>query len=175
MVNELVLLPSSLADIEAIKLRCKTIVTRRALTSAGVSMVPVPGLDFATDVGLLLQLIPQIDRQFGLSPAQIEKLNPKQRIAVYKAIVTFGGAMIGRLVNRDLAIRALKTVGLRITTKQATKYVPVAGQALSAALGFAAIRYVGMQHIEDCARVLRAVLEDEKKAATGYPHAERVR
>lgn len=174
MGNETTLLPSTLQDIDAVRLRCKTMVTKRALTSAGVSIVPVPGLDFATDVGLLLQLIPEINRQFGLTPEQIERLNPRRRVIVYKAVVGFGGMMIGRLITRDLAIRALKTVGVRITAKQAAKYVPFAGQALSAALGFAAIRYVGLQHIDDCVKVLKVVILEEKQAARGYPRAERI-
>ena len=36
---------------------------------------------------------------------------------------------------------------------QATKYVPIAGQVVSAALGYAALRALGEQHIKDCVRV----------------------
>ncbi|MBA2690104.1 MAG: hypothetical protein H0U63_04815 [Burkholderiales bacterium] len=175
MANELFLPPSTLEDIEATKSRCKALVTKRALMSAGVSMVPIPGLDFATDVGLLMRLLPEINRLFGLTPAQIERLNPRKQILVYRAMVTFGGALIGRLVTQSLVIQTLKSVGIRLTTKQATKYVPIAGQALSAALGFTAIRYVGLKHIEDCVRVLKGVINDEQQAAAGYPKAERVR
>ena len=48
-----------------------------------------------------------------------------------------------------------------MTAKQVGKYVPVAGQALSVALGFAAMKYVGHQHIKDCRRVIEATLQDE--------------
>ena len=46
--------------------------------SAGAELVPVPlpGLDVAADVALLTQLIPAINREFGLTPAQIEALSP---------------------------------------------------------------------------------------------------
>ena len=46
-------------------------------------------------------------------------------------------------------------VGMRLTTKQAVKYVPLAGQVAAAALGYTALRYLGEQHIRDCVRVLR--------------------
>ena len=174
MHKEIVLLPSTSADIEAVTKRCRTMVTKRALASAGASMIPIPGLDLAADVGLLLELIPQINREFGLTSGQIENLNPRKRIVVYQAVVAFGGAMIGRIITRDLVLQALKAVGVRITTKQATKYVPIAGQALSAALGFAAMRFVGLQHIDDCVRVARHVIDEEKLAAKTYPKAERV-
>jgi hypothetical protein len=54
-------------------------------------------------------------------------------------------------------IEALKAVGVRLTVKQATKFIPLAGTALSAAIGFAAMQYVGRQHIKECARVVELV------------------
>jgi hypothetical protein len=111
----LTLLPSTPEDIAEVTKRCKTMVTKRALASAGASIVPVPGLDPATDIGLLLQLIPDINREFGLTPDQIEALNPRKKLMVYKAVVALGGAMIGRVVTKELVVHALKAVGVRIT------------------------------------------------------------
>jgi hypothetical protein len=170
----LILLPSTPEDIAAVKARCKSMVTKRALASAGASMIPMPGLDVATDAALLLQLIPEINRAFGLTPEQIEQLNPNKRVIVYKAIVAFGGVMIGRVITKELVAQALKVIGLRLTAKQATKLVPIAGQACSAVLGFGAMRYIGVQHIEDCVQVAQQVIREEKEAAKGYPKAERI-
>jgi hypothetical protein len=174
MGSEGVWVPSTLEDLEAVEKRCRAMLTRRALASAGASIVPLPGLDIAADVTLLLQLIPEINRQFGLMPEQIERLRPQRQVVVYKAIVAFGGAFIGRVVTHELIIATLKSVGLRVTLKQASKYLPIAGQALSAVLSFSAMRYVGAQHIGDCARVAAQVLSEEKQAAQSYPRAERV-
>ena len=49
----------------------------------------------------------------------------------------------------------LKLVGVRLTTQQAAKYVPIAGQAVSAALTFSALKYVCEQHIRQCMDVSR--------------------
>jgi hypothetical protein len=174
MESEGVLLPSTLEDLEIVEKRCRAMLTKRAVASAGASIVPLPGLDIATDVGLLLQLIPEINRQFGLTPEQIERLRPHRQVIVYRAIVAFGGALIGRVVTHQLILTTLKSVGLRVTVKQASKYLPIAGQALSAVLSFSAMRYVGVQHINDCARVAVQVLNEEKQAAHGYPRAERI-
>jgi hypothetical protein len=46
-------------------------------------------------------------------------------------------------------------VGRRLTVQQAAKYVPLAGQAVSVALGYSALRYLGEEHIKDCVRVAR--------------------
>jgi uncharacterized protein (DUF697 family) len=142
-------------SIDAIAARCRQRVKHRALLAAGVAMVPVPGLDWLTDVGVLVKLLPDINRAFGLSPEQIERLAPERQLVVYKAISAGGGLLVGKLVTRELVITVLKIVGVRLSTQQAAKFVPIAGQALSAALTFGALRYVCEQHIRQCIAVRR--------------------
>lgn len=148
--------------------RCRKRVARRALVAAGVAMVPVPGIDWVTDVGVLVTLLPEINREFGLSPDQIERLAPDRRLVVYKAISAGGGMLIGRVLTRDLVLRMLKLVGVRLTAQQAAKFVPLAGQAVSAALTYTALRFVCEQHIKQCmavARQLRQLPAPERAAA----------
>ncbi|MBL8332214.1 MAG: hypothetical protein JNM08_03890 [Rubrivivax sp.] len=148
-------LPAAGNDPQAIADRCRRMVRRRALLAAGVAMVPVPGLDWLTDVGVLVELLPRINQQFGLTPEQIERLAPERRLVVYKAISAGGGMLIGKLVTRDLVLMLLKMVGVRLTTQQAAKFVPIAGQAVSAALTYSALRFVCEQHIRQCMDVSR--------------------
>jgi uncharacterized protein (DUF697 family) len=128
-------------------------VRKRALVAAGVAAVPVPGLDWATDVAVLLRLIPQINAAFGLSAEQVERLAPERRVAVYKAISAGGGMLIGRLVTRELVMKALSVVGVRLSTQQAAKFVPLAGQAVSAVLTYTALKAVCELHIQQCLAV----------------------
>ena len=143
------------ADLQAVARRCRKKVTRNALFAAGVAAVPVPGIDWLTDVGVLVRLLPQINAEFGLTPEQIERLAPDRRIVVYKAISTGGGLLVGRVVTQDLVLRLIKLVGVRLTTQQAAKFVPLAGQAVSAALTFTALKFVCEQHIQQCLAVAR--------------------
>ena len=147
--------PDTPDDIAAVARQCRKLVTQRALLAAGVAAVPVPGIDWLTDVGVLLKVIPEINHKFGLTPDQIERLAPDRRVAVFKAISAGGSLLIGRLVTRDLLLVVLKTVGIRLTTKQAAKVVPIAGQAVSAALTFTALKFVCEQHIKQCIEVSR--------------------
>jgi hypothetical protein len=142
-------------DLQAIAQRCRKRVTRSALVAAGVAVVPVPGLDWAADVGLLMRLLPQINAEFGLSPAQIERLAPDRRLVVYKAITAGGGLLVGKIITRELVLRLVQMVGVRLTAQQAAKFVPLAGQAVSAALTFTALRFVCEQHIRQCMAVAR--------------------
>jgi hypothetical protein len=168
--TEVIRLPRSHAELDEVVQRCRKMVTRRALASAGAVLVPLPGIDLAADIALLTQLIPAVNREFGLTPGQIEDLSPRMKVMVYKAVVAFGGAMVGRLITRDLILQALAVVGMRVTTKTAARLVPIAGQAVSAGLSYSAMRLVGESHIRDCRRVIEEVLAEQGAEA---PRPER--
>jgi len=150
---EWVLVPDTPEAIDAAAKQCRRLVTRRALIGAGVALVPVPGVDWVTDIGILMKLIPEINRAFGLTPEQVERLAPDRRLVVYKAISAGGSLLVGRLVTRELVLQLLRLVGVRLTAQQAAKYVPVAGQAVSAVLTFSALKFVCEQHIRQCMAV----------------------
>lgn len=123
--------------------------------AAGVAVLPVPGLDWLTDVGVLVKLLHEINAAFGLSPAQIERLAPERRLMLMRAISAGGAMLVGRIVTRDLVLALLRRVGVRLTVQQAAKFVPFAGQAVSAALTFSALKFVCDQHIRQCTAVAR--------------------
>ena len=137
---------------DAVK-RSRKLLHKRALLAGAVSAVPVPGLDWAMDAAMLSKLIPEINKEFGLTPQQLDSLNPKKREQVQKAVAMVGSILIGKLISRDLVIAAATKIGMRLTTKQLAKYVPFAGQIVAATVGYAAIRYLGEEHMKDCIRV----------------------
>jgi uncharacterized protein (DUF697 family) len=145
--------PAGPEEVEAVARQCRRLVTKRAMFAAGVSMVPVPGLDWLTDIGVLVKVLPEINAAFGLTPEQIERLAPDRKIVVYKAISAGSGLLVGRVVTRGLVMSALRLVGVRLSTQQAAKFVPIAGQAVSAALTFSALKFVCEQHIRQCMAV----------------------
>ena len=147
--------PGTERELDSVVRHCRRMVSRRATMAAGVAIVPVPGIDWLTDIAVLANLIPAINHAFGLTPAQVERLAPDRQLVVYKAISAGGSMLIGKLVTRELVLQALKLVGIRLTTQQAAKYVPIAGQAVSAALSYSAMRYVCEQHIRQCLEVAR--------------------
>lgn len=143
------------ADLKAAVMRSRKLLNKRALTAAAASAVPVPGLDWAVDAAMLSKLIPEINNEFGLTPEQLDRLHPKKREQVQKAVTMVGSLLIGKFISRDLVIKAAMKIGMRLTTKQLAKYVPFAGQIVAAAVGYAAIRYLGEEHMKDCVRVAR--------------------
>jgi uncharacterized protein (DUF697 family) len=156
-------IPATRRDVDAIARRCRKIVMRRALVSAGAAVVPIPGIDLAVDIGMLMKMLHEINAAFGLTPAQIEALATRRRLTAYKAITAIGSSYVGRIVTRELALALLKSVARRIATKTTVKYVPLAGQALAACISFAAIKYIGDRHIEDCVAVVDRVIRAEAR------------
>ena len=143
------------AALEAAVKRSRKLLNKRAMVAAVASAVPIPGLDWAVDAALLSKLIPEINKEFGLTPSQLDQLDPKKRDQVQKAVALVGSVLIGRFISRDLVIKAATKIGVRLSTKQVAKYVPFAGQIVAATVGYAAIRYFGEEHMKDCIRVAR--------------------
>src|SRR5262245_60392169 len=90
VTNDWILVPSTAADIDAVRERCRRLVRRRAAISAGVSAIPLPGVDVVSDLSLFTLLINDINKEFGLTPAQIERLQPRLRLIAYEAAVGVG-------------------------------------------------------------------------------------
>lgn len=147
------LVPGSHQDIAQVRERCRRLVRRRAMWSAGVSAVPIPGLDMVSDIRLFAMLIDDINQEFGLTAEQIGRLQPKFRLLAYEAAIGVGGMLVGKLVTREVVMQVLKRSGGKALARQAGKLVPIAGQLASAVIGFAAFRQVGYQHVEACALV----------------------
>jgi uncharacterized protein (DUF697 family) len=153
-----VLVPETPKEVEAVVRQCRRMVNKRALVAAGVAVVPIPGVDWITDIATLLKLIPAINEAFGLTPEQIERLAPERRLVVYKTISAGSGMLVGRIVTRDLIVRLLRLIGVRLTAQQAAKYVPIAGQAVSAMLTFSSLKFVCEQHIQQCVEVSKQLM-----------------
>ncbi|MDO9358410.1 MAG: hypothetical protein Q7T70_05415 [Polaromonas sp.] len=141
------------ADLAAAVQRGRKLLHKRAMVAAAASAVPVPGLDWAVDAAMLSRLIPEINKEFGLTPQQLDQLDPGKREQVQKAVTMVGSVLIGKFISRDLVLKAATKIGMRLTTKQLAKYVPFAGQIVAASVGYAAIRYLGEEHMKDCIRV----------------------
>jgi uncharacterized protein (DUF697 family) len=163
MRNEWTVLPSNEADIDAVRERCRRLVRRRAAVSASVAAVPIPGVDVLSDLGLFTRLIDEVNHEFGLSPAQIERMQPELKLVAYEAVVSLGGMLVGKVVTRELVASVLKRSAGKMAARQAGKLVPIAGQIASATIGFFAFRQIGYQHVDACAKVARQVLEGQTR------------
>lgn len=152
---DLIAVPASARDIEAVRAQCRKLVRGRAVKSAGMAALPIPGIDVLSDLAMFANVVEEVNRAFGLTPAQIERLQPRMKLVAYQAIGSLGGMLVGKLVTRELIMQLFKHSGKKLAAKSAAKIVPVAGQLASAAIGFVLFRQMGYQHVEACAKVAR--------------------
>lgn len=149
----------SIEELDAVRLQCRKMVKKRAMASSGMALLPVPGVDIAADVGLLLELLPAINRQFRLSPEQIDQLDSQLKSFLYGVIKTTGSRVAGQLVTRQVVINLLQKLGVRLTAKQGLKFIPFAGQAAAAAISGSAMLLIGNAHIEECYAIAKQGLQ----------------
>ena len=175
MGSEWTVMPSSVKDIEETRERCRRLVRRRAVISAGVSAVPIPGVDVVSDLSLFKKLVDDVNAAFGLTEQQIDRLQPKHKLIAYKVAVGVGGVMVGRIVTRELLLMVFKRMGLKIMAKSVSRFVPIAGQIASAAIGFTMFRKLGYEHVEACAKVAGKVClrPAMRRAAAAIPASAR--
>ncbi len=158
-LNEPMQEPLCIAEIEAIRLYCRQQVNQRAAFSGAVAALPLPMLDAAADLGILMRLLPKISAEFELRPEDIAKQDPESRAVIYTTAKALGDSFVGKIVTRRLIGAVLAKLGMKVAGKSLVKYAPLVGQITSASLSFALMRHIGLKHVEDCYTVARARAE----------------
>lgn len=159
------MLPRSIAELNQIREECKAMVTKRAAASGAVALVPIPGTDIAADIGMLMELLPSINQRFGLSKEQVDQLDERTKILVMQIAKAAGAQLVGQVITKQLIMEIVKKVAGRFAAKQVVKYIPIAGQITAAAIAFAAMKYVGNSHVDQCYEVVKKVLENQQATA----------
>jgi uncharacterized protein (DUF697 family) len=140
--------------VDTLRKECRAMARRRAALAAATSLIPVPGIDLATDLALMTRLINRINEHFGLSEAQIGRLSNQRQALVYRLLASAGGTLAARLTTPLLIGRIVRVVGLRLTTMEAARLVPIAGQIVAAGIGYWSVNTVAMRHIAHCERIV---------------------
>ena len=142
------------APVDALRKECRAMARRRAALAAATSLIPIPGIDLATDLAMMARLINRINEHFGLSEAQIERLPVRHQALLYRLLASAGGTLAARLTTPLLIGRIVRVTGLRLTTMEAARLVPIAGQIVAAGIGYWSVNTVAMRHIAHCERIV---------------------
>lgn len=149
---------TTLAELDRVRDEARKLVTKRALVSAGASVVPVPGADLIVDANILTKLLPDISSRFGLSEKQVQALEPDRAKQVLLIAANLGNGVIGRSITRRVVTMLIRRVGARYASKSLLRFVPFAGQVAAAGISFGAMKLVGNSHIDDCYETVRRTL-----------------
>lgn len=147
---------TDLQKLEALRQECRALVRKRALVSAGAAMVPVPFMDVMVDASILMQLIPEISRRFGLEPEHIAAMTPEQREKVWHQVRVRGSQLIGIVLTRAIVRKSFMDFAGKLAARQISKFIPFGGQLVAAGLGYFVMRRMAYKHIDDCFAVVAA-------------------
>jgi uncharacterized protein (DUF697 family) len=144
---------ASRQSLAELRRQCMAMTRRRAGLSAMASFVPLPGIDLITDVAVLLTLLAEINRRFGLAEAQIASLSPSRKALAYKLTTAAGGFVATRLATSQVFLTLLRRAGPRLGIMEATRFAPIVGQAVAAGIAYVTLTRIARRHIEQCAEI----------------------
>jgi len=153
-INEKDILPKNEEEIAQRREKAKAVVKKKSLLSSGMSVVPIPGLDFGVDIKLMKDIIEDINKIYGLDQKQVNSLGEDVKERILSAA---GSSMIGEKVTSGALKLIIRDVAKRTAAKQ-TKWFPIVGQAVSASISYYFMNKLGQDHIEKCEKVLRDII-----------------
>lgn len=137
------------------KAACEKYVAYAAAAAATNAINPVPGVDVAVDISIIMGLFKEIRDDYGLSDDFLSSL---KRSSI---------PIIGRLANNVVQYAAkegifmlLKSFAGRQAVKSFSKYIPIIGQAIAAGLGYAITSNVGNSYLNDCHELAAEALKN---------------
>ena len=135
---------------------CAQSIKIAASLAAANALNPIPGVDLAVDIGVLLKLFDNIRTSYGLNDDRLGILK-NSNVAVMAQLAN----EIIRLLSREGIMMLLQRFALSEGIKEVARYVPFVGQLLAASVGFGITYKAGQYYHDECCRLAREVLERE--------------
>jgi hypothetical protein len=79
---------------------------------------------------------------------------------IYNLIINMGASIAGQVITKELILLLFKKVGVRVTAKQVTKYIPFVGQAVAGILSFTAMKLLCDHHVTECYEIVKRYLDN---------------
>ena len=149
-------------NLEQARRDCLALIQKRAYFSAGAAIVPIPFFDVMVDVGILTQLIPEINQQFGLDEAHVSVFDPKTKEIHWHELRKRGIQFSGLMVARTGIKKSLNGFISKMLTKQVTKFIPLGGQLIAAGLGYVVFKKIAAAHVDDCYQLAKRIQLKQK-------------
>ncbi|MFT4020779.1 MAG: hypothetical protein QM666_04590 [Acinetobacter sp.] len=149
-------------NLEQARRESLELIKKRAYLSAGAAVIPVPFLDVVVDIGILSQLIPEINAKFGLNPEHVSVFDPKTKEIHWHELRKRGIQFSGLVVARTGIKQSVNGFVSRMLTKQVTKFIPLGGQIVAASLGYIVFKKIASAHVEDSYKLAKSIQLKQK-------------
>lgn len=131
----------------------ESIVSWSAVASAANGLNPVPGVDVAVDVSVLVTMVKKINAVFGLTEEQLQFI--EKTIPGIANTAEFNGIKQGilRFIAKYIAVEGilmvLKRMGSQVAIKNISKFLPFVGQLISAGIGYKMTTSFGETYLDE--------------------------
>jgi len=145
----------SLQFLDAKRNACEKHVAFASAVSAANALNPIPGLDIAVDLGVILRLFNEVKESFGLTDdvlMQVQNFAP--------GLAGMANNII-RFAAKEGVILLLRQFVGKEALKEFAKYIPLIGQVIAMGAGYAITTNAGKMYLDYCYNVARAILEKE--------------
>ncbi|MBO1198916.1 DUF697 domain-containing protein [Staphylococcus simiae] len=156
-INEKNSMPVTSEELQQRRNRAEALVKKKSLLSSGMSIVPIPGLDFGVDLKLMKDIIEDVNKIYGLDHKQVNKLSDDVKERIMSAAAIQGSQFIGKRISSAILKVVIRDVAKRTAAKQ-TKWFPIVGQAVSASISYYFMNKIGKDHIQKCENVIKNVM-----------------
>ncbi len=137
------------------KRACNKFVSLAAGASAANGLNPIPGVDIAVDLGIVVSLFTKLRLYYGLTDTRLTAI----QVAV-PAVAPLVKNVI-QYAAKDGVLFLLNKYAGKVVVKQFSKYVPIVGQLLASSVSFTLTTTVGNIYLNDCHKIAEAILETE--------------
>lgn len=145
--------------------------------AAANGLNPIPGLDVAADIALLLKMGDAIANIYGLSSRQFEYIKRLLGPNALPGLVAKIAQFAAKYVAKEGVILLLRQIATRMTAKEASKWIPFVGPLIAAGIAWKATFILGEQMIDEAENLAREILEaiirgsDLPSGSSEYPLA----
>lgn len=130
-----------------------------SFASAGIAVVPVPGLSVACDAGIVLSFFVRCYYAFGLDDGSLNRLSEKVNIPLVQHVgkSKIASAIREKTISR---IQVSATLAILASAEFVMSLVPIVGSIAAAGLSFGTTKYIlkeGLNELAEIAREIRKV------------------
>src|ERR1043166_6493557 len=106
--------------------------------AAANGLNPIPGLDVAADVGLLLRMSKAIAQIYGLTSQQVEYLKRLLGPKAIPGILANVAQFAAKYLVKEGVMLLLKRIATRMTAKEGLQFLPFVRPLIAAGIGWKA-------------------------------------
>jgi small GTP-binding protein len=137
------------------KAACEKYVSYAAAASAANAINPIPGVNVAVDVSIIVKTFKEIRDDYGLGDNFLISLKKSS----IPSVLLFANNVAKHVAKEGLLI-FLESFAKKQVVKSFLNYIPFVGSVVAAGLGYAITSNAGKSYLDDCHKLAEEVLKN---------------